>query len=488
MKTNYIHPKEYKEQIATVIKDLSSTYSKSEILLNEQLYPIDKDSYHFIARLLKSGSDERIKRSICSLLFKDVYRAEILSGGGGEIAFIFAMDFAAKLLSSDIDLSNQTRVQKQLDAGLAKLKNFVESSSEPMTETEFKRSLVQSAQDETIATICHEAIKLAGFEGKIFVENSKQSNYSIEMKEGYSFDLQPYNFFLENNSWERKECKVLVVDGFVEAISEIDQLLMKAHDYKQPMAIIAHGFSEEVVATLVTNKNRGALDVSPIRVKPDLNSLNLINDIGIVCGQDPISSLKGQLLTFCRWEDLPTIDKIIVTQNKTSIENQKTTNAVLSQVNMLLEKRIDNQLVEDVQEILENRIKNLSSNSVTIYLPNMNSIQNDATRVKIDVTLRQAKTLLNYGNFLEWLFYDEINYNPVVVGMEDYKDKIPAAENDIENCLFKTLSTMSLGNKQYSPLSYYVGILLANKTIMMLICSGGFVGLEDLEPEDHDAD
>jgi len=481
MKTKFVNQKEYRNQSAEIFRDLKTVFTKTSIALSEKLYPIEKDSYHFITRLLKTSHNERVKNSICSLLYRDIFKSEILSAGGGEIAFLFSLDFANKILNdTEIDLTNQTRNLKQLDIALEKLKKFVEASTCQISETSLKYSLTETCNDKTLSTLCYEAIKLAGIEGKIHIEDSKQNNYTIEMKEGYSFELQPAKFFLDNNntSWERKECKILVVDGFVEEVSEIDQLLIQAHERKQPMAIIAHGFSEEVIATLSTNKARGALDVNPIKLKNDINSLNMINDIGVVSGMDPISSLKGQLISFVRFDDLPTVEKIIVTEQKTTIENQKTTNAALSQIKMLLDKRFDVQTVEDVQNMLDKRIKSLTANSVTIYLPAMSQIKNDATRIKIDNTLRQAKTLLNYGLYADWELFDSLNYNPITTELDDYKDKIPAADNDIENILFKTLSTMILANKNYSPLSYYLGVLLASRTILMLLSTSGFVEME----------
>jgi hypothetical protein len=108
----------------------------------------------------------------------------------------------------------------------------------------------------------------------------------------------------------------------------------------------------------------------------------------------------------------------------------------------------------------------------------MSQIKNDSIRIKIDNGLRQTKTLLNYGIYADWELFDNINYNPITTELEDHEKKLPIADNDIENILFKTLSDMSLSNKNYSPLSYYLGILFACKTIIMLLSSSGFVCLE----------
>jgi chaperonin GroEL (HSP60 family) len=263
--------------------------------------------------------------------------------------------------------------------------------------------------------------------------------------------------------WDRANCQVLVVDGFVEKVSEIDQILNAAFETKQPLVIVAHGFSEEVVSTLYLNRQKNLIDVIPLRVKQDVNNLNVINDIGISCGRDPISSLKGQMLVYVKPEDLPVVDRVRVTEQNTTIENPKSHRAVESQINMLLAKREDNRLVEDIQNIIDARIKSLIPNSVLLYLPEMSSLKNDTYRTRLDNAFRACKTLLNYG---------------VLDGRTDFKDGMPISDNHLEKVIFDIVDKFMVDFDFFPTLSLFIGPLVVGKSILMLLSTAGLVEID----------
>lgn len=489
-KTTFVNKKELQAAIKKTIKDLRQNYKHSEKVLNENLFASNKGSYQFTTKFLNpDNGTNRLNNMIKTMIYNDVYQVELLSAGSNVVylEFLFGLldilskDAFSKLIEGQIH-------QKDIDVAIERIKGFLLEAYKPIRAYTLYTTIRNICQDELLTSVCHQAIKVAGIEGKILVENSKQEKYTIEMKRGYSFELIPYKFFLENGAWDRQECKVLVVDGFIETVSEIDQVLVKANEFKQPMILVALGFSEEVVATLISNKNKDVLDVMPMRLTKDLSSLNVINDIGVVCGMDPISSLKGEMLTFVKYENLPVVEKVKITEHKTIIENQSTYNSVLAQVKMLVAKRFDNRFLEDVQVLLENRIKSLSPNVTTIYLPEMSAVNNDSVRIKIDQVLRETKTLLNYGVLDIIEFSDSICWNKITQEF-DYEAKMPLANNLLEDLLFRSALKLSLSDyfrempidahstetREISILSTYLGIRTAFKTLLVLLQSGGFV-------------
>jgi len=382
------------------IENLDREYERIQKTLTEDLCPLNKDTYHLIVKLLKPKN--RLERAICFHIFNIAYQAELLSQGAGVASFCFCIGFTKYLLryhrdllrkGNDFDLASQ---YESLSAGLqVQMKNMYKVANEARLITAINQA---TNHDEILTNVAFQAIKLGGLEGKVFVENGKQSNYLVELKEGFNFRAKPFKFFLKNNStfWEESNCKVLILDGVIENVSEIDHLLMKTHETKIPLVVIAQGFSEEVVATLKANQERKNFDCIPVRIMPDLESLNVINDIGIVAGSIPVSSMKGDLLSFVKYDDLPLVDKVRCSQTDLVIENSTTKNQVNSQIKFLLEKRQSEQ-VNDIVDLLDKRLKSLVANTVTIYIPNISPLAIDDLRVKLDNALRAAKTILNYG-------------------------------------------------------------------------------------------
>jgi hypothetical protein len=463
-KTFFKNQSQYHLELYEVFTGLLDDYSKIETLLTENFYTTEKDNYHFISQLLKPTNKNRAQISAKSLIYRDAYKTELLSAGASEFVFLFSSIFGLKLLDYKNNNNNQNSL-KDLEAAVDKLKFFIESNSKPATEKDIKKQIEVICQNKTVSEVCYETIKTAGLEGKIFVENNnKQDKFIIELKSGYSFPLKSFPFFLTSGNWDHREVKMLVVDGFVESVSEIEHILIANHDRKEPMCIVSQGFSEEVVSTLYVNFQKGKTNIIPLRLSADISNLNVVNDIGVACGMDPITSLKGQLITFVKYETCPIVERVRVTEKNTTVECSRTRSAVSSQIKAILLKRNDNAALEDVQDILDRRIKSLTPNTTVLYLPHMDTFKNESMRVKLDICFRQTKTLVNYG----------------IIHKNKIKNYEHQYANDIEKIIFKSfLDTMTLSkNNIASSISVFSAILAASKTVLMLCDSKGFVGIE----------
>lgn len=459
VKTTFIEREELKACINSTITKFKNLHTNSSIALSENLYPMRNDSYHFIGQMLKRFvSDNRAEQMIASEIFKSIYQAEIISAGAGYIALQFAFEFAQNLYKTSHEFVNENKIMQDYEKYIKKFHTQLSLNSKVATAKDVFGAIEKVCEDDLLTKAVWEAIQLAGLEGRIFVENGRQDNYLVELKEGYTFNLKPFTWMLNDGTWERNECKVLVVDGLVEKVSEIDQILAKAYELKQPMVIVALGFSEEVVATLKANMDRGLLDIQPVRVPSDLNSLNVTNDIAITAGCLPVSSMKGDLITFVKWEEVPTVDKVRILTDKMIIENGRTRKAVSQQVSSLLQKRMENHEYEDIQNILDGRIRSLVSNAVEIYLPNVSSVKNDELRVKIDIALRQSKTILNYGT---------VDYYQAV--------KDTGFDSEFEKIIYNSLKATQLHDQRPPMLSVAMGCMLAGKAILQLYVASGFV-------------
>lgn len=451
------------------------TYSKINRALNQDLCLVNKESYHFISQYIIPKT--RAEHIIFSMLHRDIYQAETISGNSAKITYVFAMEFLTELLKNiDIIPVNEIALMSMFEDTVDRLRLACQDCASSATQKDIDdivHSLCEGEPDLKCAIL--EAIKAAGIEGKIFVENStRHSNYIIESKAGYSFSLNPFSIILNghhNKTWDRREPKILIVDGLVEKVSEIDQVLNKAMEAKQPLVIIASGFSEEVVSTIKVNNDKGNFDIMPIRMHHDLASINIIRDIGVVCNSTPVTHVLGQLLSFVKWDDLVTVDHIVVGADTTTIEFHKSSVAVSEHIRDLVSRRQSPDTIEDIRNLIDDRLKSLVGHSVTLILPQMSTMQSDSHRVKIDLSLRNCKTVMSYGSLdLEKL-------------LELYKDRL---ESPLDNLVYEALKTTvgvykqgNLVSSVIAPtLSVVLGVLLAGKSCLQLVSSNGVVELD----------
>jgi len=247
-----------------------------------------------------------------------------------------------------------------------------------------------SRGDPRVIAMVPEALKLAGFGGRILIEKSSSVTPSVELVRGYTFDLQ--QLLPIDVSFVKP--RVTCIDGYVENVSEIHHLLEAASSAKEPCVLFLRGMSEDVKHTLKVNYDRGSLRVIPLGVRFDLEGMNSLVDISIATGCDLISSLKGDLISSIKFEELPCVSQITVFKGRVVITESSTRRAVGGHV-ATLRKRRATENVEDVGHLLDKRIKSLSPNHVIIRLPDDKDFVTNSQ--SIDYALRAVRSIVDYG-------------------------------------------------------------------------------------------
>lgn len=237
-------------------------------------------------------------------------------------------------------------------------------------------------QDQLIINVLKNILSLTGNNGDVFIDKHPTNENCIELITGYTFKLHPPEIFLENvvlQKWKNHDVKIVIIDGMIERVSEIEGLLNDLSEIKQPALIFARSFSNEVISTLAFNKMRDTLDVIPIEVPYDFENANSLKDIAVIAGIDVRSSLKGELISTMKMKDLGTLKKVSIFQGKIKIEDEKNNKNVLAHAALLKEelgclKSYGKAAMENETENLEKRriislrIKNLSSYHANVSL------------------------------------------------------------------------------------------------------------------------
>ncbi len=185
---------------------------------------------------------------------------------------------------------------------------FVKNHSFRPTLKQTHDYLQKFIDDDYISSLFLDVLKISGIDGKVIFEQSQNENTSIELQNGFNFKINvPFSV-----SFSKKNVRVLLIDGNVESISEIHNLLQTSYEKSESLLLIARGFSDDVTNTLKVNYARGTLHVIPVIVRYDFEGLNVLGDISIVTQSDVISSLKGQLISAVKYDDLKIVSAATV--------------------------------------------------------------------------------------------------------------------------------------------------------------------------------
>lgn len=457
-KTTWANKSIINKSFLETAENLENIYKKVEKSLSQQLYSLNKDTYHFIINLLQPK--DRLERAYCSHIFNIAYQTEVMSQGAGPNSFVFANAFSKSLLAGNDINGNVTSIVESYQLEGEKIHKLAQSISQPASPEHVKKTILAAVEyNHILADVVWEAVNLAGLEGKVYIENGKQDSYLIEQKLGYTFKVNPYRFFLKSNDkWEANNCKVILIDGVLEDTSEIEHILIKSCETKIPLMLLAQGFSEEIVATLKANEERGNFDCIAIRVMPDLESINVISDIAKCCNTTPTTSLKGDRLCFVNYDEIPIVDKIRCNRTEVIIENKSSGAAVAAQLKYLIEKR-QTESVEDIVNLLDKRLRSLVANSAIIHLPNMPANNLDDTRIKLDNGLRAVKTVLNHG----------------IINLDLLLSKMDRGSTDVSQAIYDGIKRLGEEKKELPILSLLATLYVVGKTMLLLISSNGMV-------------
>lgn len=240
------------------------------------------------------------------------------------------------------------------------------------------------------SSMVRRAIELAGFGGRIIIEKTSSSMPSVELVRGYTFELQ--QLLPVDVSFIRP--RIVCIDGYIEDVSEVHHLLTAAGSAKEPCMLFIRGASDDVKHTLKVNYDRGSLRVVPIGVRFDLEGMNTLIDISIVTGSDLVSSLKGDLISNIKFDQLPCADQVTAFRDRVVITNTSTHKRVGEHVAQIRTRREEEEN-DDKSRLFDMRVKSLSPNHVVIRLPDDKDFVTNSQ--SIDCALRAVKSIVDYG-------------------------------------------------------------------------------------------
>ena len=392
--TMFVEKQTAEDGLLRAINKLEANIERVDLAINHNRTYLQKNSYQLLVNLMTPETQwERIMFSeLMTMCFQLELRCQ-----GSSIYFLrsFAC-FAREYVKGEREIfsalleHNQEQKKKYLELLLR--------SCTPASPQDVDSVIDTVAEDSISSTITKEAIALAGIEGNIVVEEGDVPNTLIELQFGYNFPVDSFKGFLpQMGTWSCSDIKVLLIDGMVEQVSELDKVLSKCWETQIPLLIVAQSFSEEVIATIYTNTSRGNFNVMPLRLQQSLEALNMLNDIAVVSGGDVVSVLKGEMLSFVDFDTLPSVQKAAVTGKVLTISNNSSRPQVVAHLNYLSDRRRDQQIntvIADLSDLTTKRIGNLLAHLVKITLPKGEA---EKRKGRIDNAIRACRAMFTYG-------------------------------------------------------------------------------------------
>jgi len=228
--------------------------------------------------------------------------------------------------------------------------------------------------DTSIGKLFFDVLSEIGTLGTLSIESTAKSIPALEINGGHKFELGIHNDF-SIEKLEFDESKIVLVDGAIVNVSEIDYLLNDLSEDRTPCLLIARSFSNDIISTLLVNYKRKTLNVIPIIVKDSLTNINVIGDISVCTGAVMISAESGNRINSTRLNDCVTIDKVRVNHKKLMFDAKPELKTRVEHKIKKIKKKMqlaiwdEKMSADDIQTIFSKRIDSLADNNVKLWIP-----------------------------------------------------------------------------------------------------------------------
>jgi len=233
-------------------------------------------------------------------------------------------------------------------------------------------------------------VETSSLEYSVSVQKSILKDIFVEKNNILNFDLDYDNSFLGGKDFHKmNNYKFIIIDGYIESIGEIHHLLDQANRTKIPHVIFCFGMSEEVSHVIKYNNTQSKLEVMPVIIKFDENTINVLNDIAVLHKDNIVSSKTGETISQAVRRELPVGKEIIFHKSGFKIKPVANDIDLIAHRNFL-SKRINEATHKESKNLIIKRLKRFTCKSVKIHIPNKIYQNNDFMR-ELDYMLRFIK-------------------------------------------------------------------------------------------------
>lgn len=236
---------------------------------------------------------------------------------------------------------------------------------------------VSANWDGEIGDFIGDAISKVGLNGAVHIKESKTGKTYLDLTEGINFDrgfdgTSPY-FIMDTikHNTEMDNPYILLYKGELNSFRNLIPLLQQVMKANANLVIIAHGYSPDVLSSLIANKQQGKIKVAAIKA-PYYGDLrhDTMNDLALIYNTIYLDESFGdKVLTQLSLDELGTCDKVIINAKNSSFIGTAIEREIIdNHISTLNELKKSDTISTQYSEIIDSRINNLSGYVATLYI------------------------------------------------------------------------------------------------------------------------
>lgn len=328
-----------------------------------------------------------------------------IAGDGTTTATVLAQAIVAEGLKNVASGANPMDLKRGIDkavkAVVASLSNHSSEVGDDYSKIE-QVGTISANNDVKIGQLIAEAMKKAGKEGVITVEEAKGTEDELKTVEGMQFDrgyLSPY--FVTNTEKMEAELEapfILIYDKKISNMKDLLPVLEQTAQTGKPLLIIAEDVDGEALATLVVNKIRGSLKVAAVKA-PGFGDRRkaMLQDIAILTGGRVISEETGMKLEGATLQDLGSAEKVVIDKDNTTVVNGSGEASDIKARVEQIRAQIENTTSDYDREKLQERLAKLAGGVAVIYVGAATEVEMKEKKDRVDDALHATRAAVEEG-------------------------------------------------------------------------------------------
>ena len=327
------------------------------------------------------------------------------AGDGTTTATVLAQAIVNVGLKNVAAGANPMDLKRGIDKAVSKVVECLHAQSQEVGDDYQKIenvARISANNDEEIGSLIAEAMKKVKKEGVITVEESKNTETSVDVVEGMEFDrgyISPY--FVTNS--EKMECEmenpfILLYDKKISNLKDMLPVLEAVAQSGRSLLIIAEDVENEALATLVVNRLRGSLKICAVKA-PGFGDRrkDMLEDIAILTGGTVVSEMKGMQLSQANLTDLGTADKVTINKDHTIIVNGAgNKEAIADRINQI-KAQIETTSSTYDKEKLQERLAKLAGGVAVLYIGAPSEVEMKEKKDRVDDALSATRAAIAEG-------------------------------------------------------------------------------------------
>lgn len=291
-------------------------------------------------------------------------------------------------------------MQKTTDKCVELLKEIAKPIN---TEEEIIQVATISSGDEEVGKLIAKAMDAVGKDGVITIEEGRSLETTLDTVKGFEFDRGMISSHMVKDT-EKMETVltnpfILITDKKINQVAEIYTVLEEVIAEGRPLILIAEDLSEEVIATLVINMQRGVMDAVAVKC-PGFGDRRkqMLEDIAIMTKGIVITSDVGYELSDTRLVHLGSADSVKINKNSTIIiDGHGYSDMIEDRVNQI-RKEIKNPETSGYdKEKLSERLAKLTGGVGIIKVGAATEIEMKERKLRIEDALNATKAAVEEG-------------------------------------------------------------------------------------------